>query len=131
MLLIRQAHTIYHATADVLFNLQIYVYQDALMNAARIKAAGGAKGRGDRSREEVEKSEGTIKIDGVGDWAQLVSHDKLLARIYIGSGDYFMQLTTTGKPTGSNFATYGNEHVAWRKDFLVAAGKLAVERLKS
>ena len=126
-----QAHIVYNVIASPLSKLQVYFYQDALMDPARVTRTGGAKGRGERSRSEIENLETAIQIDGIGDWAYIDGLDKLLASISIGYGDYYMQITTNGKPADSDYSIYSDEHAAWRKDILTEAGKLAVERIKS
>ena len=81
---------------------------------------------------EKQVEEGTaIKVDGIGDWAFLSNLDKLVASITIGYGDYIVDISTSGKPNDSDYKPYSDEHVAWRKEFLVEAGKLASERMKT
>ena len=81
--------------------------------------------------EEKEEEGTAIKVDGIGDWAFLSDLDKLVASIMIGYGDYIVEIATDGKPNGSDYKQYTDEHVAWRTEFLTETGKFAAERLKA
>ena len=116
---------------------QIAVEQDALLNAETDKLYiqnGGVAGAIERltdARETNHFEQDIIPVEGIGDGGYLVDQNGLgVWSIELYKGDYLITMTITYNPPTEH--TRGEEEeVAWRKEKLHEAGKLAVERLDS
>ena len=117
-------HTVYCAIDNEMYMIQIQFYQDALMDDIQKQALGGAKGFGETIRKQVEDPETTVQIDGDWDWACIER-----ASMYIGYNDYFIILTRSGRPAGSNFSV--EEADEWGVGFLTEIGEHVLGRLKA
>ena len=109
--------------------LGILFYQDAVLDEWQL-SQGGAKNIGEeRKAGIIEESESAVQVEGIGDWAVLNVY-VAETMIRIGYGDYYIQITSRGRPSDIDFSVQGAV-AAWKTEFLTEAGELAVERLKA
>ena len=123
--------TVYDASDIMMFMLQVCIRQNALLDKdipfeEAIINRGGISSFSGEIKQQYENAENTITVEGLGDWAGIVS---IVGKtLYIVHGDYFLELTITGRVDKSRS---DEEDAAWKIEKLTEAGKLAVERLEA